>query len=294
VPKFLSDHHELVESGLNQWLPTGRLLAGGRLNEAIRYAIFPGGKRLRPLLALLGAEVAGRSAREAVPAACATEFLHASSLIFDDLPAMDDANLRRGRAALHLRFGEDVALLSALALLNQAYSLFGCSAPLLREAVESIGVDGMIGGQAADLEIRSAGAGSQRGRESRNRKTTALMRLTLTSGALACHARACDIAALARCGECLGEAYQTYDDLLDEFGGCEQTGKPARQDARHCRASHVAEFGIEASREHVCALTAQAKHAITSHFGDSAAGVRLARAIDLVVGQATAASLVSA
>ena len=288
-------HRELIEGGLERFLPTGHLLGARRLNEAIRYAIFPGGKRMRPLLALMGAEVAGCSAEAALPAACATEFLHASSLIFDDLPAMDDADVRRGRSALHLSFGEDTALLTALALLNQAYALFGVTPDLLREAVECIGVNGMIGGQAADLEIRAAGTASECGRESRNRKTTGLMRLTLTAGAMAAGAKTKDIRALAHCGECLGEAYQTYDDLLDEFGGCEQTGKTARQDARHHRASHVAEFGIEASRRHVYSLTDQAKDCLVTHFGNSRAVFVLLTAIDKVMSHsASAAGLVSA
>ncbi len=283
---------DLIETGLQEWVPAGHLLAATRLNEAIQYAIFPGGKRMRPILSLLGAQVANCSPEEALPAACATEFLHASSLIFDDLPAMDDADVRRGRPALHLRFGEDTALLTALALLNQAYALFGATPELLREAVECIGVNGMIGGQAADLAIRAAGNANHRGRESRNRKTTALMRLTLTSGAMACGARSRDIKALAKCGECLGEAYQTYDDLLDEFGGCEQTGKTARQDARHHRASHVAEFGIEASREHVHELTDEAKDCLRSHFGPTEPVNVLLGAIDKVMGQASAAGMV--
>ncbi len=288
-------HRELIESGLERFLPTGRLLGANRLNEAVRYSLFPGGKRMRPLLALMGAEVAGCCAENALPAACATEFLHASSLIFDDLPAMDDADVRRGRSALHLCFGEDTALLTALALLNQAYLLFGSTPALLCEAVECIGVNGMIGGQAADLQIRAAGRASECGRESRNRKTTSLMRLTLTAGAMAAGAAEKDIRALAHCGECLGEAYQTYDDLLDEFGICEQTGKTARQDARHHRASHVAEFGIEASRQHVYQLTDQAKDCLRSHFGETRLVFVLLSAIDQVMSHsASAAAMVSA
>jgi len=290
-----TNHRELIETGLERYLPTGHLLGARRLNEAVRYAIFPGGKRMRPLLAMMSAEVARCSAEDALPAACATEFLHASSLIFDDLPAMDDADVRRGRSALHLLFGEDTALLTALALLNQAYALFGSTPALLCEAVECIGVNGMIGGQAADLQIRAAGRASECGRESRNRKTTALMRLTMTAGAMAAGADAKDIRALAHCGECLGEAYQTYDDLLDEFGGCEETGKTARQDARHHRASHVAEFGIEASRRHVYELTGQAKDCLLSNFGRSQAVSVLLSAMDSVMSHsARAAAMVSA
>jgi geranylgeranyl diphosphate synthase type II len=288
-------HRELIETALEEFAPSGHLLGAMRLNEAIRFALFPGGKRLRPMLALMGAEVAGCSTASALPAACATEFLHASSLIFDDMPAMDDADVRRGRPALHLSFGEDTALLTALALLNQAYLLFGSTPALLCEAVECIGVNGMIGGQAADLAIRAAGGASHRGRVSRNRKTTGLMRLTMTAGAMAGGASANDVRVLAHCGECLGEAYQTYDDLLDEFGGCEQTGKTARQDSRHHRASHVAEFGIDASREHVYALTEEAKACLRAHFGATNAVLAMLCAIDRVMSHsAAAAGLVSA
>ena len=291
---FIS-HRQLIETALQEFAPEGHLLGTKRLNEAIRFALFPGGKRMRPMLALLGAEVAGCCAKSALPAACATEFLHASSLIFDDMPAMDDADVRRGRPALHLSFGEDTALLTALALLNQAYLLFGATPVLLREAVECIGVNGMIGGQAADLAIRAAGSANQRGRESRNRKTTGLMRLTMTAGAIAGGATSNDVRVLAHCGECLGEAYQTYDDLLDEFCGCEQTGKTARQDARHNRASHVAEFGILASREHVYELTEEAKDCLRAHFGGTDAVLAMLSAIDSVMSHSAApAGLVSA
>ena len=202
------------------------------------------------MLALLGARACGASAERALPAACATEFLHASSLIFDDLPAMDDADLRRGRPALHLVFGEDMALLTGLALLNQAYAIFGTSPELMREAVQCIGVNGMIGGQVADLEIRNSGVATG-DCVSRNQKTTALMRLTLTAGAIACEASAEDVSVLAHSGECLGSAYQIYDDLLDQWGCREVTGKPEGQDLRHHRPSNVAEYGLHASLDQV-------------------------------------------
>lgn len=294
MPLSADELRELVENGLEEWAPAGRLPASAPLNEAIRYALFPGGKRMRPVLALLGAQVAGCQVEQAIPAACATELLHASSLIFDDLPAMDDADVRRGRPTLHLQFGEDTALLTALALLNQAYHLFGATPALLCEAVECIGVNGMIGGQAADLAIRAAGTANCSDRDSRNRKTTGLMRLTLTAGALACGAKAQDVRVLAQCGDCLGEAYQTYDDLLDEFGRSEQTGKTAHQDARHRRASHVAEFGIDASREHVYQLTDQAKECLQRHFAETDALCLLLGSIDRLMNQASAAGLVSA
>lgn len=248
---------------------------------------------MRPILAMMGARIVHSKIERAVPAACATEFLHAASLIFDDLPAMDDADVRRGRAALHLEFGEDVALLTALALLNQAYAIFGRTPALIQEATDCIGVDGMICGQAVDLDIRAAG-GTPDKFDSRNRKTTALMRLTLTAGAIALGADESDVQALARCGECLGEAYQIYDDLLDEFGCCEETGKTAHQDARHQRPSHVLEFGCEASQDHLASLIAESKETLRSCFGETEAVCVLVGAIDSIVGKVSTAGLVTA
>jgi len=245
------------------------------------------------MLALMGAQIVQGNLDRAMPAACATEFLHAASLIFDDLPAMDDADVRRGRPALHLAYGEDIALLTALALLNQSYAIFGRTPALIREATECIGADGMIGGQAVDLDIRTAG-GTPEKFDSRNRKTTALMRLTLTAGAIACGASDRDVDALARCGECLGEAYQIYDDLVDQFGRCEETGKTANQDARHHRPSHVLEFGSDASRDHVASLIAESKQALYSCFGETEAVRVLTTAIDSIVGKLSAAGLVTA
>ena len=156
-------YRDLIESHLRALLPTSGLRETDRLNAAIRYAVFPGGKRMRPILTLLGAEAAGGQAEAALDAACAVEFLHAGSLIFDDLPAMDNARERRGVPALHLVFGEDIAVLAALALLNQAYAIFGRSPRLIAEAVSCIGINGMIGGQAVDLAYRGAGSSNRHG-----------------------------------------------------------------------------------------------------------------------------------
>jgi geranylgeranyl diphosphate synthase, type II len=276
------DYRGLIESGLEELLPCSNVCAAGRLNSAMRSAVFPGGKRMRPVLALMGARVVDGNIDRALPAACAVEFLHAASLIVDDLPAMDDADVRRGRPALHLAFGEDIALLTGLALLNQAYAIFGREPALIREATACIGVDGMIGGQAVDLDIRAAG-GTPEKFDSRNRKTTALMRLALTAGAIACGAGEREIGALARCGECLGEAYQIYDDLVDQLGRCEETGKTANQDLRHQRPSHVIEFGSEASRGHVYSLVAESKETLLSCFGDTEAVIVLTRVIDSIL-----------
>ncbi len=290
LAKFIAANGQTLESALERWLPLSEKAGAQRFNQALHYAVFPGGKRLRPMLTLIGARLAGGDPQIALPAACAMEFLHTSSLIFDDLPAMDDANLRRGRAAVHVMYGESMATLAALALFNQSYALLArstrhrpeLSQTLIAEAAECIGADGMIGGQAIDLELRTTGVGRE-ALTNRNLKTTALMRLTMTAGALSCGANEADIAALARYGECLGAAYQVCDDLLDELGESELIGKPARQDERHLRPSFVAELGIEGAYGLAMSLAEDSKAAITRQFGFCHESLLLMDAVDFVI-----------
>jgi geranylgeranyl diphosphate synthase type II len=233
---------------------------------------------------------AGGAAQSALPIACAIEFLHTSSLILDDLPAMDDARLRRGRAALHLIYGEGAALLAALALLNKAYALLAMGAEgraerLIAEAARCIGPDGMIGGQAADLDIR-ASRGNSHALASRQLKTTALARLTIIAGAIADGADELDVAALARCGECLGAAYQICDDLLDELGESATIGKNVGQDARHLRPTFTTQFGAEEAQRLALGLLAEGKQALRERFGKCQTAGLLIEAADLVIGGA--------
>jgi geranylgeranyl diphosphate synthase type II len=207
--------------------------------------------------------------------ACAAEFLHSSSLILDDLPSMDDASLRRGRPALHLVFGEGVALLASVALLNQSYALLAEAArggdghaccALVREAARCVGSDGMVGGQVVDLLTRSAETDAE-ALACRELKTVALMRLMMTAGALATGASAVDTRALADFGECFGRAYQLCDDVRDETCSCEATGKPSRQDARHLRASAVVCFGENGARDLAGQLIARGVSRLYDQFG---------------------------
>jgi geranylgeranyl diphosphate synthase, type II len=270
---FIVEQRSVVEAALANYLPRSTQPHARQLNEALQYALFPGGKRWRPLLTLLGAQIIGAPGSGALAAACAMEYLHTSSLIFDDLPAMDDAAVRRGRAALHHVYGEGAALLAGLALLNESYALLSRAAAddeaaawLIAEAARCIGTDGMIGGQAVDLVLQGAGQGPA-ALVSRNLKTTALMRLTLSAGAMAGGASADDSAVLAEFGEALGMAYQIGDDLLDELAGSGQSGKPAQQDARHGRSSYVAELGVEGARRLATSLIEEAKESLRERFG---------------------------
>jgi len=284
LTNFIAGATPMIEAALEQSLPLSARHGVERLNEALRAAVFPGGKRWRPILTLLGTMAGGGSAQSALPIACAIEFLHTSSLILDDLPAMDDAQLRRGRAALHLIYGEDLALLTALALLNQAYALLASAGPssLIVEAARCIGTDGMIGGQAADLDIR-ASRGNSHALASRQLKTTALARLTISAGAIASGADEQDVAALARYGECIGAAYQICDDLLDELGESATIGKNVGQDARHLRPTFTAQFGADGARRLALDFLAEGKQALRERFGERRTASLLIEAADLVI-----------
>lgn len=242
----IDELRQLVESALEGALPVSSLPGNHSLNDAIRAAVFPGGKRFRPIFTLLAANAAGVPVVEALDAACAVEFLHCSSLVFDDLPCMDDAGVRRNRPALHKAFGESTALLAGLALFSEAYRLFGRHPRLISEAADCVGVDGMIGGQsvdvgtdAQDVHTRDIPTPDIQTPDIRSRdcKTSGLMRLTFAAGCCCgADAPAASVELLASCGERLGFAYQVLDDLLDDCGA---TGKTAAQDARHSRPTHT-------------------------------------------------------
>jgi geranylgeranyl diphosphate synthase, type II len=287
LTNFIASHQPMVEAALEQSLPLSAQHGAERLNEALRAAVFPGGKRWRPILTLLGAMTGGGDAQSALPIACAIEFLHTSSLILDDLPGMDDAQLRRGRAALHLMYGEGLALLAALAFLNQAYALMARSGTgrLIAEAARCVGTDGMIGGQAADLGVR-ASRGNSHALASRQLKTTALARLTLIAGAVAAGADERDVSALARYGECLGAAYQICDDLLDELGESAAIGKNVGQDARHLRSTFTAQFGADEAKRLALSLLAEGKQALRERFAECQTASLLIEVADLVIGGA--------
>ncbi len=272
--KFVASERAAVESALRRSLPLSTLARAARLNEALEYAVFPGGKRLRPALALVASRLAGASSQQGLKVACAVEFLHTSSLILDDLPSMDDADVRRRQPALHLIYGEGVAVLTAIALLNQSYALLAEAAcggnsvrgALLRAAARCVGADGMVGGQVVDLETRAVVA-DEEALACRDLKTVALMRLMMTAGALACDAGDDQTSALADFGECFGRAYQVCDDVRDATVSGDVTGKPARQDARNGRASAVTGFGAEGARHFARRLVRSGVARLHEQFG---------------------------
>ena len=265
---LVRDWRAPIDARLEARLPLSTLGGAERLNEAVKYAVFRGGRRWRPVLTLLGARLTGAPADAALEAACGVEFVHTASLVLDDLPGMDDGLERRGRPTVHCRYGEGVAMLAALALLNRGYELFATldarvpgGGGLLAEATRAIGADGMIGGQAADL-----GDGATAPLASRQRKTVTLVRLAAAAGALAGGAPRDDVGALSAFGESLGDAYQVPDDLLDADAAT-TAGKTPGQDVRHGRASWT-RGGAAAARDAASAATASACDALRARFGD--------------------------
>jgi len=267
LPRPLANSSEdiarTIELALRKFLPQNGTGNAGVLDQALQYAIFPGGKRLRPRLTILSAQIFGALDERVLRAACAVEFVHASSLIIDDLPCMDDADLRRGKPPLHHVFGEHVALLAAIALLNQAYALFGVTPELVREATECIGLDGMIGGQELDLSTEGQGSSL----DERDRKTSALMRLSVTAGPLALGASREEVEPLAAAGMHLGRAYQIADDLLDLGAPHQSTGKTRGQDLRHGRPSHHGRIEIDACHDEVWGQVQHARKTLLESFG---------------------------
>jgi geranylgeranyl diphosphate synthase type II len=226
-----------------------------RLQEAMAYSLMAGGKRLRPILVLLSCEACGGQAEAALPAACAIEMVHTYSLIHDDLPAMDNDELRRGRPTNHVVFGEALAILAGDGLLTLAFDVLArdvtpgetaaaCCADLARAA----GMAGMVGGQVADLEAEGRTVSSIEELEAiHRRKTGALLASSLTMGARIAKASNEDLHRLASFGRCLGLAFQITDDLLDVCGSPQNLGKAVQKDASRGKLTYPSLLGEEAS-----------------------------------------------
>ena len=235
-----------------------------RLYRAMRYSLLEGGKRLRPLLCLAAAEAAsGGAAPEAAwPLATALELLHTYSLIHDDLPALDNDDLRRGRPTCHKQFGEATAILAGDALLTLAFAQFGDRRLAGRgaeyAAVLAAAAAAMVAGQSADLEAEAGSAGAEQVEFIHRQKTAAVIRAALLLGGMAGGAGEVAREALGAAGEELGLAFQIMDDILDVTGSAEELGKSAGKDEAQRKATYPAVFGLELSRAQAEALGGRA------------------------------------
>lgn len=228
----------VIDRRLGLLLP-GAQMVPQRLHQAMRYSLLASGKRLRPLLTVLMARHLGGDDLAAIDPACAIEMVHAASLIMDDLPAMDDSNLRRGQATAHRQFGEDMAILSGIALLNRAFGVMSAAegiasavrVELVAALAEAIGSDGLVGGQVLDLHERSPSLGLSGVMEINRRKTAALFAAAAEIGVRVAGAGEPQAAAARRFGASIGHALQISDDLIDDPAYAGQTGKDTGKDA---------------------------------------------------------------
>jgi geranylgeranyl diphosphate synthase type II len=268
---YLEARCRLVDEALDRFLPKPKTRPA-TIHEAMRYSLFAGGKRLRPILCLAAAEACGGSIDAALPPAAAVECLHTYTLVHDDLPCMDDDDLRRGMPTCHVKYGEGIAVLAGDALLTIAFEIlaqtpaaarYGVGAYVTELAVAS-GSRHLIGGQVLDLE----GEGSDvlltpaQLRFLHESKTAALLTASIRLGGMTANATPAKLAALTDYGQALGLAFQVIDDILDVTQTSEKLGKSAGKDVAAAKSTYPALFGLEKSRKEAARLTKKAHDAL--------------------------------
>lgn len=273
---------ELVDRSLDRYL--GQQLVGPDLiREAMRYSIFGGGKRLRPILVLLSCDACSGMTDAALPAACAVEMVHTYSLIHDDLPAMDDDEYRRGQLTCHRRFDEATAILAGDALHTLAFEIMteiqpsAVAVKCIRELAVAAGPSGMVGGQVDDLNPPNIGGGVEWLSSLHSRKTGALLTASLKMGGYIAGASDEQIAALTTYGKAIGLAFQIADDLLDVEGDPELVGKGVQKDDAAGKLTYPKILGIEESRRQADELVEEATNALRPLGGNAGLLKALAR-----------------
>lgn len=273
---YLDDRRQKVEAGLQAHLPAPATRPA-ILHEAMRYAVLGGGKRLRPILCMAACEAAGGKADAALLPGLAIEILHTYTLVHDDLPCMDDDDLRRGRPTTHIKFGEANALLAGDALLTLAFEwLARVPAPtpypagqIVTELAIGSGSQGVIGGQVEDLAAEGKPADADLVDYIHRHKTAALIRAATRIGAICAGATAAHMEALSHYGECIGLAFQIADDILNVTSTPEQLGKPVGNDAALKKLTYVAVHGIANAKARAHALITEAVTCLQSLPGDT-------------------------
>jgi geranylgeranyl diphosphate synthase type II len=255
---YLQDRQKIVEEALQHYLP-GEDNVPSDIYKAVRYSVFNGGKRIRPILCLAAAEAVGGDLGPAIPVACALELIHSYSLIHDDLPAMDNDDFRRGKPTCHKVFGENIAILAGDALLTEAFVLLSqvekvrLSAErrlaVIQEIAQAAGINGMVGGQALDVLSVESVSDENTLYEIHRRKTGALIVAAVKSGAIIFNARKDKIQALAQYGINLGLAFQIADDILNVEGDRELMGKETGSDAAHNKLTYPSLLSLDVAKE---------------------------------------------
>ena len=280
LKEYVRTRRAAVDRALDRFLPaaTARPVT---IHKAMRYSLFAGGKRLRPILCLAAAETCGGKTKAALPLACALECIHTYSLVHDDLPSMDNDDFRRGRPTCHKAFGEGIAVLAGDALLTIAFEIAGKAEPARRYPLREIfhelatgaGSRKLIGGQVADLEGEGQPITRAQLRYIHENKTAALLTTSVRLGAMSANATASDWSAISKFGRALGLAFQVIDDILDVTQTSEKLGKSAGKDVAAKKATYPAVIGLEKSRAEAKRLTNQA-HTALATFGKKADTLR--------------------
>ena len=266
---YLKTTAAAVDRALDKFLPAEKV-APQTIHKAMRYSVFAGGKRLRPILCLAAAEACGGDPAKAMAAACSVEVLHTYSLVHDDLPCMDDDDLRRGRPTCHKVFGDGMAVLCGDALLTEAFLILAQTPgtprykadAFIKELALTSGSRHLIGGQVMDLEGEGKDLSKAQLVLIHKAKTAALLTTSLRLGAMAVNATPAKLEALSTFGQCLGLAFQIIDDILDVTQSTEVLGKTAGKDANVAKATYPAIVGLEKSRKEAAALTKKAMAAL--------------------------------
>jgi len=272
---YLKDRVKQVDAALGVFLPAAKLKPA-TLHKAMRYSIFAGGKRLRPVLVLAAAEACGGSVEKAMQAACAVECVHTYSLIHDDLPCMDNDDYRRGKLTNHKVFGEGIAVLAGDALLTSAFEILAETEPTkrysvadyVREFAFASGSLKLLAGQVADIEAEGKTLKRKDLDFIHGAKTAALIMCSVRLGAMTANATPRQLALLTEFGENLGLAFQVIDDILDMTQTSDKLGKSAGKDAAVGKATYPAILGLERSRIEAKRFTDEAISALKS-FGKS-------------------------
>lgn len=267
LSQLLGPHAQRAEADLQRWLVEDG--CPGELAEALRYSVLGGGKRLRPALVHLAAAAAGgKDGESAARSAVAIELIHCYSLVHDDLPAMDDDTMRRGRPTVHVKFGQAMAILAGDALLTRAFAVVcgtadrALASQLVCELSHAAGQSGMIAGQVADMNLCRLDEGLDGLRYTHQAKTGAIIRAAGRLGAMCGGADQAVLAAVSRYGELLGLAFQVVDDVLDVTGEATKIGKTPGKDAAAGKRTYVSLLGLDQAKALGQELTARCLEAL--------------------------------
>lgn len=280
LKKYCRDQAAVIDAALDSLLARQATLPPV-IFEAMRYSVFAGGKRLRPILLMAAADAVGGKGTDYLHVSCGLEMIHTYSLVHDDLPAMDNDDYRRGKLTNHKVYGEGIAILAGDALLTQAFEIILLQpgvdpktlAAVAREIAAAAGPAGMVGGQVVDLLSEGKNLDQNTLRYMHQAKTGALFRVALRSGGLLASASDRQLAALTEYAEQFGLAFQITDDILDVIGTQEEIGKPVGSDQRNEKATYVTLYSLDTARQLAGQAVNQAHEAL-SGFGEEAVILR--------------------